>query len=56
MSASYRAPDFEAPIPEEFSGARLDRALAAMLPDYSRSRLQNWLAEGALTVDGEIGR
>ncbi|MES1948768.1 ribosomal large subunit pseudouridine synthase D [Salinisphaera sp. C84B14] len=53
MSASYRAPDFEAPIPEEFSGARLDRALAAMLPDYSRSRLQNWLAEGALTVDGE---
>ena len=53
MSANCRAPDFEAPIPEEFYGARLDRALAAMLPDYSRSRLQSWLANGALTVDGE---
>ena len=46
-------PDFDAPIPPEYAGRRLDRALAEMLPDYSRSRLQNWLAEGALTVDGE---
>jgi 23S rRNA pseudouridine1911/1915/1917 synthase len=53
MSASRREPDFDAPIPDEFAGRRLDRALAELLPDYSRSRLQNWLAEGALTVDGE---
>jgi len=53
MPASRSEPDFDAPIPAELAGQRLDRALAAMLPDYSRSRLQRWLAEGELTVDGE---
>lgn len=39
-------------IPESYSGQRLDKVLALLLPDYSRSRLQQWLAEGRLTVDG----
>ncbi|GAB3680205.1 23S rRNA pseudouridine(1911/1915/1917) synthase RluD [Salinisphaera aquimarina] len=53
MAASRSEPDFDAPIPIEYVGQRLDRALAALLPDYSRSRLQRWLADGNLTVDGE---
>jgi len=53
MPPSRSEPDFDAPIPDDYTGQRLDRALAALLPDYSRSRLQAWLAEGALTVDGE---
>ena len=39
-------------IPEELAGQRLDRALAALFPEYSRSRLKTWLLDGALLVDG----
>jgi 23S rRNA pseudouridine1911/1915/1917 synthase len=31
-------------------GWRLDRALAALLPEISRSRLQQWIAEGAVRL------
>lgn len=39
-------------IPEEFAGLRLDQALARMFPEYSRSRLKEWLLAGAITVEG----
>ena len=32
---------------------RLDQALAEMLPQYSRSRLQAWIGEGCITLEGE---
>lgn len=51
MPASGREPDFDTAIPADHAGRRLDRALAELFPDYSRSRLQAWLADGALTVD-----
>lgn len=40
-------------IPDELAGLRLDQALAALFPEYSRSRLKAWLLDGALTVDGD---
>jgi 23S rRNA pseudouridine1911/1915/1917 synthase len=39
-------------VPAEFSGLRLDQALARLLPDYSRSRLQDWVKRALVTVDG----
>ena len=30
----------------------LDQALAALLPDYSRSRLKTWIEAGEVLVDG----
>lgn len=39
-------------MPADLAGQRLDKALAAMLPDYSRARLKAWLQAGELTVDG----
>ncbi|MGB5688429.1 MAG: 23S rRNA pseudouridine(1911/1915/1917) synthase RluD [Woeseiaceae bacterium] len=39
-------------VPEELAGLRLDQALARMFPEYSRSRLKEWLVAGAITVDG----
>lgn len=33
-------------IPSSSRGERLDKALAKLLPEYSRSRLQNWLVKG----------
>jgi 23S rRNA pseudouridine1911/1915/1917 synthase len=39
-------------FPPEFAGKRLDQALAALLPQYSRSRIQRWIEEGAVQVNG----
>lgn len=40
-------------VPLDLAGARLDAALAKLLPDYSRSRLAGWIKEGLVKVDGE---
>jgi 23S rRNA pseudouridine1911/1915/1917 synthase len=39
-------------IPLELAGQRLDRALARLLPEESRSRLARLIGEGHVTVDG----
>lgn len=43
-----------AQIPTTYAGLRLDRALAKLFPQYSRHRLQIWLKEGQIRVDGEL--
>ena len=43
-------------VPEALAGLRLDQALAKMFPEYSRSRLKEWLLAGAITVDGSAWR
>lgn len=40
-------------MPVALAGKRLDKALAELLPDYSRARLKQWLLTGALSVDGD---
>lgn len=42
-------------IPLELAGSRLDQALAKLLPEYSRSRLQTWISGGRVTVNGQAG-
>ena len=39
-------------VAEEYAGQRLDKALAELFPDYSRSCLQNWLKRGYISIDG----
>ncbi|WP_349251876.1 23S rRNA pseudouridine(1911/1915/1917) synthase RluD [Azoarcus sp. L1K30] len=39
-------------IPRDFAGLRIDQALARLFPEHSRSRLQAWLREGRILVDG----
>ncbi len=41
---------------EEAAGARLDAYLARSLPQYSRSRLQEWIRAGRVMVDGKVER
>jgi 23S rRNA pseudouridine1911/1915/1917 synthase len=43
-------------IPPEHAGQRLDQALAALLPDYSRSRMKAWIEGGEVRVDGTVMR
>ena len=40
-------------IPEDMAGQRLDVVLAELMPDYSRSRLKQWLLDGKILLDGE---
>jgi 23S rRNA pseudouridine1911/1915/1917 synthase len=39
-------------VPAEALGQRLDQVLARALPDYSRNRLQTWIEDGRVSVDG----
>jgi 23S rRNA pseudouridine1911/1915/1917 synthase len=38
-------------IPEQMSGKRLDQALAELLPEHSRARLQGWIRDGYVQID-----
>jgi 23S rRNA pseudouridine1911/1915/1917 synthase len=42
------------PVPASLAGKRLDQALAQMFPQYSRSRLKEWVLQGQVLVDGAI--
>jgi len=35
-------------------GQRLDQAVASLLPEYSRSRLQQWIKQGKILLNGKI--
>ena len=41
-------------VPESGAGQRLDQILPALLPEHSRGRLQSWIREGRVTVDGRV--
>ncbi|SVD26523.1 uncharacterized protein METZ01_LOCUS379377, partial [marine metagenome] len=41
-------------IPVSAAGARLDLTVARLFPEFSRSHIQQWIREGALTLDGVI--
>jgi len=41
-------------VPAALAGMRLDQALARMFPQYSRSRLQAWLKDGHIRLDGAV--
>ena len=41
-------------LPGHLAGHRLDRALAAVFRDYSRSRMQRSIREGRVSVDGRV--
>jgi 23S rRNA pseudouridine1911/1915/1917 synthase len=51
QSKDYSAP-VEREIPVALAGLRLDQALARLFPEHSRNRLQGWLREGRVTLDG----
>ena len=43
-------------IAEAEHGQRIDRALAAALPERSRSEVQRWIKEGRVRVGGELAK
>ncbi len=47
---------FNCRIPDHYRGWRLDQALAALYPEYSRNALQQWIRNQQVHVDGDIAR
>ncbi|OOZ40524.1 hypothetical protein BOW53_07365 [Solemya pervernicosa gill symbiont] len=43
-----------ATIPDESAGQRLDQVLAELFDSYSRARLQKWVKEGCVTLNGSL--
>lgn len=54
-AASADAP-LTASIPVTLAGERLDKAVAQCFPEYSRGRLQAWIEDGRVTLDGQPGK
>lgn len=46
----------ESLVPSSQAGARADVALAAMWPEFSRSRIQRWIRDGHIDIDGRTLR
>ena len=44
--------NFTVTVPSHHGGKRLDQVLALLCPRHSRSRLQAWIKDGYVTVDG----
>lgn len=45
--------ELEVVVPGELTGKRLDQVVAQLFSEYSRSRLQSWIKDGFVTVDGK---
>jgi 23S rRNA pseudouridine1911/1915/1917 synthase len=43
-------------LTSDVCGGRLDKVLSTLIPEYSRSRIQQWIEGGHVTVDGKIVR
>ncbi|WP_175628284.1 23S rRNA pseudouridine(1911/1915/1917) synthase RluD [Thioalkalivibrio denitrificans] len=56
MSAELDTIQLRGEVPDELAGQRLDAALARMYPDYSRSRIRQWIEAGWVRLDDRIPR
>lgn len=54
MSTRQETIHLQAEVPDGQYGKRLDQVLAEMFPDYSRSRLKDWILQGSVTLDGKV--
>lgn len=43
-------------LEDDVCGERLDKAIAKLIPQFSRSRLQQWIVAGYVIVDDAVGR
>src|SRR3954471_20827516 len=50
MPTKFRIHELE--LPRSAAGQRFDATLAALLPQYSRARLQRWISAGAVLLAG----
>jgi len=53
MASNKLQINLSATVPENLFDKRLDQCLAVLFPEYSRSKLKEWILAGFVSVDGE---
>jgi 23S rRNA pseudouridine1911/1915/1917 synthase len=53
VNGSTEQIDISLQVPADQAGQRLDQAAVALFPGYSRGRLQSWIRDGSLTLNGQ---
>lgn len=43
-------------VPDELAGERLDKVIARLFPEFSRSRMQGWIESQRVRVNGEVAK
>lgn len=56
MSDTRSNPSLQAVVPDSAAGRRFDAVLAELFPEFSRSRLTEWIKSGDVLLDGEPAR
>jgi len=56
LTRMSKAKVLTAEIPAEYAGRRLDQALAGLFPEATRSQLQQWIADGRVTLADRLPR
>ncbi len=56
MSDNASLPSRQARVPDAAAGRRFDAVLAELFPEFSRSRLSEWIKSGAALLDGVPAR
>lgn len=54
MNQSVKPISLSGELPTEAFNTRLDQCLAQLFPDYSRSKLKEWIVNDCVSVDGEV--
>ena len=53
MPSDSQQIQLDAKVPNNAGGMRIDAMASSLFPDYSRARLQTWIKDGVLTLDGQ---
>jgi 23S rRNA pseudouridine1911/1915/1917 synthase len=48
--------ELTAQVPFSMGGLRFDQAASELFPEFSRSRLQSWIKDGQLKINGVVGK
>ncbi|UAA39958.1 23S rRNA pseudouridine(1911/1915/1917) synthase RluD [Paraneptunicella aestuarii] len=54
MSSSRETVELSAQLEDQHIGQRMDQVLAELFPDYSRSRIKDWILAGGVKIDGQV--
>lgn len=54
MSQQVNLISLNAIVPDEHYDTRLDQSIARLFPEYSRSKLKDWILSGQVTVNSEV--
>ena len=54
MSQQVNLISLNAIVPDDYYDTRLDQSIARLFPEYSRSKLKEWVLAGCVTVNAEV--